>query len=419
MAEKVLVISPVPLFPSHSGNRTRILSICTELQNLGYTLDFFYIGFQHKISSLHEKFFNGTVLNHNIQEKEMLPGRYLLLRILEIINGLKIRAQRQVRKQKYGTDSARFNKSLYDFKNIRKLKLLQKQLSISEGGYKAVVLNYAVYSFYLDLFDENIVKIIDTHDRLSDRYKLYIEGGEEPVAWKSITPDDERKAIRKADIIWAITQKEADYFKKLTEGEKPKVLTVPHLVEFKDVIIDSDSQKKTILAVAGKGKINIAGLNWFFSEVWKEVTAQNPELKLIVAGSICDMKEQLHSVENVTFHGRYDDSEEVYGLTTFCINPIQFGTGLKIKTLEALSFGKEVLTTQTGADGLEQFAGKGLIVKNNPKDWINIILTRFGGAVSEDSFRTELLHRQIDVMYKKTIDQIVASIEEKENRAQR
>ncbi len=412
MAEKVLVISPVPLFPSHSGNRTRILRICTELQNQGYTLDFFYTGFQHKISSLHEKFFNGIVLNHNIQKKEILPGNYLLLRTLEIINGLKIRAQRKIRMRKYGTDSARFNKSLYDFKNIRKLKLLQKQLTKSEESYKAVVLNYAVYSFYLDLFDEVTTKIIDTHDRLSDRYKLYLEGGEEPVVWKSITPDDEQKAIRKADIIWAITQKEADYFKKLIEGDRPKVLTVPHLVEFKDIRVDSDSSQKTILAVAGKGKINITGLNWFFSEVWKEVTAQNPELKLIVAGSICDIKEQLHSVENVTFYGRYDELEEVYGLTTFCINPIQFGTGLKIKTLEALSFGKEVLTTKTGADGLEQFAGKCLIVKNKPKDWVNVILTRFDGAVSEDSFRSELLRRQIDAMYKKTLDQIVASVEE-------
>jgi glycosyltransferase involved in cell wall biosynthesis len=39
------------------------------------------------------------------------------------------------------------------------------------------------------------------------------------------------------------------------------------------------------------------------------------------------------------------------------INPVSVGTGLKIKTVEALAFGKAVITTRCGAEGLESGAG--------------------------------------------------------------
>jgi polysaccharide biosynthesis protein PslH len=411
MAETILVISPVPLFPSHAGNRTRILSICTELKKKGYKLDFFYTGFHRNLDPSHNEFYNGKVLEHDIGSEKTSLFKEPALRMKELVNGLMIKVHRTIRNRRYGYDSARYNKSLYDFKNIRKLHLLQTQ--VKPDQYKAVLLNYAVYSFYLDLFDKRTVKIIDTHDRLADRYKLYMEEGEEPVAWKSISPMDEQKAIQNADVIWAITNSEAEYFSRLTDGKKPEILTVPHLALYREMPLKNKRTSKTILTVGGKGKINVTALNWFFKTVWKQITDEIPGLKLLVAGSICDIKDELEPAENVTFYGRYNEPEEVYQLSEFCINPIRFGTGLKIKTLEGLSFGKTVLTTSTGADGLERFRGKGLIVKNSPEEWIRILRNRFGSVQTMQPSANEELRIEIGKMYKETQQKIFRSVEQK------
>jgi polysaccharide biosynthesis protein PslH len=408
MAEKILIISPVPLFPSHAGNRRRILNICTELIKRGYELDFFYTGYHKELNPEHDEFFNGRVLSHMIEEGKVRFRRHPVLRMKEIINGLHIKAGRVIRRHKYGQESALYNKSLYDFKNLKKLSLLKKQLN--SRTYKSVILNYAVYSFYLDLFDKQTIKIIDTHDRLSDRYKLYLNDGQKPAAWKSITQSDERKAIRKADVVWAITKEEADFFSKLVQNETAKIVTVPHLITFNKLPAKKKSASSTILTVGGKGLINITGLNWFFENVWRQINEQIPDVKLLVAGSICDVKDQLNPAENVTYYGRYSDPREVYNYSDFCLNPIQFGTGLKIKTLEGLSFGKTVLTTETGGAGLKEFAGKGLIIKNTPQEWINFITNYFHNPEPDVTWKQEL-GKEIEKMHSLTLKQIFESVE--------
>src|SRR5690625_7572823 len=77
-----------------------------------------------------------------------------------------------------------FNKGLNEYKNIHKMNLLKKQI---EGKtYRAVIVNYAVYSFYLDFFSDDTVKILDTHDRLTNRYQMYLKDGTVPPNWHKI-----------------------------------------------------------------------------------------------------------------------------------------------------------------------------------------------------------------------------------------
>jgi len=80
---------------------------------------------------------------------------------------------------------------------------------------------------------------------------------------------------------------------------------------------------------------------------------------LIVAGSIGEVvKSKLDQDEtkltNVRIPGRVKDLFEFYDQVDIVINPVEFGTGLKIKNAEALIMGKPVLTTSHGAIGLPE-----------------------------------------------------------------
>lgn len=118
MAEKILIVSPITLIPYHSGNRKRIRTVCSELMKMGFELDFYYTGFDDEIDPEHDEFFNGRVLNHQIvnDKSSLLDSPFL--RISEIVNGIKIKWQKLKRVIFDSFDSARYNKSLAEYKNI-------------------------------------------------------------------------------------------------------------------------------------------------------------------------------------------------------------------------------------------------------------------------------------------------------------
>ena len=405
MAEKILIVSPITLIPYHSGNRKRIRTVCSELMKMGYELDFYYSGFDDQIDPGHDEFFNGKVLDHRIDNDKTSPVKASFLRISEIRNGFKIKWQKLLRGIFDGLDSARFNKSLAEYKNIRKFNLLQSE--VKGVKYKAVIVNYSVYSFYFDLFNNQTRKILDTHDCLTNRYQLFLKNGKKPVEWYSLRYKDEKRAVSIADIIWAITADEQTHYKRMVENSNIDVLNLRHLVSFKH--IPSSGPKKRVLLVGSDNRFNSDGLQWFIKEVWSSVHLKHPDSELMVAGSICNVKEQLDGDAGITFYGRYENEDEIYSKADICINPMQDGTGLKIKTLEALAHGKWVLSTFEGGAGLRDMIGKGLYCSDDPKEWIEVLDKTFSEKNDVDH-RIPTTKLAIEQIYSDNLEVILKSL---------
>ncbi len=66
-------------------------------------------------------------------------------------------------------------------------------------------------------------------------------------------------------------------------------------------------------------------------------------------------------IAGVDFVGRVDDLwRDFYSQCSLIVNPCVTGTGLKIKTVEAMSFGLPVVTTGEGCSGIETAIGQGV-----------------------------------------------------------
>lgn len=405
MAEKILIISPVPLFPGHAGNRERIRAICTELMDRDYILDFFYTGFQQEISDDHLSFFNGSVLDHKLKFEKLQFSKNPLFRVREIANGLKIKMEKWLRYLHGGSDSVRFNRSLTEYKNLGKWGLLKRQIEQSE--YKAVIVNYAPYSFYFDLFEDKTIKIIDTHDRLTDRFKMYTNSSREPVDWHSLTEKDEKEALSKADVVWAITEEEKMFFEKLVDTTSPNVYTLRHLRPFKNIQYQEEVNR--IVMIGSTNRLNIDGLTWFLEQVWQKIRHYELDLKFLIAGSICKVVDETILDDDVELYGRFDSVEEIYTKGDFFINPMQEGTGLKIKTFEALANGKSVLSTEAGATGLNELIGNGLVCSDDPATWIQEI-KQFFEAGSKNHDQKEKTAKIISQIYQENLDLLSQSL---------
>jgi hypothetical protein len=97
----------------------------------------------------------------------------------------------------------------------------------------------------------------------------------------------------------------------------------------------------------------------------------------VLAGDICGVADaKALPQQKVTYMGRVADPEHFYRRVTTVVSPIQFGAGLKMKVLEAISYGKPLLATAHSVegypDGIEEFVTTG----DDPKDWSTADLER-------------------------------------------
>lgn len=88
--------------------------------------------------------------------------------------------------------------------------------------------------------------------------------------------------------------------------------------------------------------------------------------------------------KNVTFIKHIEDLDEVYNKSKIVICPLLGGTGMKIKVVEALSYGKPVVTTSRGVSGFASRLHNGCTLADSPK--------AFAKAVN-DLLRSDLFYR--------------------------
>jgi polysaccharide biosynthesis protein PslH len=121
---------------------------------------------------------------------------------------------------------------------------------------------------------------------------------------------------------------------------------------------------------------NIDGLLWFFEEIWSTVHAADPDITLKIVGknpdqSLIDAAEDLPNIE---FMGFVDDLEPLFNHSRLFIAPLRFGSGIKVKVLNAMCRGIPVITTDVGAEGLEVKTSQHLVIANDAENMSNSIL---------------------------------------------
>jgi glycosyltransferase involved in cell wall biosynthesis len=112
---------------------------------------------------------------------------------------------------------------------------------------------------------------------------------------------------------------------------------------------------------------NTVAADHLIRNIWPRVLSALPDARLIVAGA---KPEWLASYEErprgVTFAGFVDDLEKLYEEVTVVCCPILYGSGTRIKILEAAAHGKPVVSTALGAEGLRLKDGSEILVRNDP-----------------------------------------------------
>jgi len=104
--------------------------------------------------------------------------------------------------------------------------------------------------------------------------------------------------------------------------------------------------------------------------VWKE----NPNIKLVIAGATPDKRVLNLKSENVVVTGWVDDISEYYSKSKVFIAPMQIGTGLQNKLLEAMAMKLPCITSQLANNALGATHNENILIGINPNDYAEHVL---------------------------------------------
>jgi succinoglycan biosynthesis protein ExoO len=97
--------------------------------------------------------------------------------------------------------------------------------------------------------------------------------------------------------------------------------------------------------------------------------------------------------DGVCFHGRVDDLGPLYARAGVVVSPLTFGSGLKIKLVEALAHGKAVVATAVTLQGVVDICADAVLCADAAADFTASILV----LCSDNRARHELAAAALEV----------------------
>lgn len=165
-----------------------------------------------------------------------------------------------------------------------------------------------------------------------------------------MTKYNEANTVKYASHIICLNHRDSDGFKNTFNREADIIL--PITFPLKDLSIYNKakpSQRPYFLFVGSDFFPNIEGIKWFIEKVSPYV-----DVDFHIVGSCC-LNEKVYNLSlpsNVKLLGYVDDLDHEYYLASGVIAPIFKGSGMKTKTIEALSYGKSIIGTSEAFVGI-------------------------------------------------------------------
>ena len=207
----------------------------------------------------------------------------------------------------------------------------------------AVIAEYIWMTRGLPLLDPGLLTVIDTIDVFSTYHEKVGTFG---VPGWDVPPEEEARRLARAKVIVAIQREEAQILSALAPDRE--VLTAG--VDFEVIEHGDWPPDPIVFCVGSDNPRNMLGLRDFLRFAWPEIRSAVPDARLAVAGSVGVAVPDY--AQGVDVLGHIDDLAPLYLRARVVVNPAAAGTGLKVKTVEALSHLRPIVTWPNGLEGL-------------------------------------------------------------------
>lgn len=183
------------------------------------------------------------------------------------------------------------------------------------------------------------------------------------------------KCGTKADKILCLNERDSKRIQKLYGRKADFILNV----SFDDCFEENRTQKeydREVLFLGSKFGPNEYSVEWFIREVMPYLN----DIKLNIVGKGFEEKrEEYEKNPNVKVIGTVRETAEYYYKHAVVVQPIKYGAGMKVKTAEAMMYGRTILASDEALEGYDVDGVKGIFRCNDAKDYIEILNKLFEG----------------------------------------
>ena len=271
---------------------------------------------------------------------------------------------------------------------------------LKSSSYDYVIISYTCWATLVknNNYLKNATLVIDTHDFLTSQFQL-TKKFDLGKFFKT-----EMELLKMFDYVMAISVEENYIYSQFL---KNKVVTVSHSLP--NNLNSSIEKRIDILYVASDNIHNRKGIKWFLDFVYPLLSK---DLKICIVGKINNHLQDFPNIQKVPFAANLTD---YYNSSKIVICPMFSGTGLKIKVIEALSFGIPVVTNERGLDGLFNKTKNGCLVTNNHEKFTGYINELINNEVYYneislqaqhyflENHHTKVVYEKLDTIFNKSI----------------
>lgn len=213
----------------------------------------------------------------------------------------------------------------------------------------AVVAQYAWSARALSGIGDHVLKLVDTID-IQHRRRGQAQAAGSDLPYHICSMEEEVGELSRADILIAIQKNEKITLKEMCPDQH--VIVAEHALRVEKDCPHSPYCSYTVLFIGARYDPNNRGLEDFLEGAWPKIREALPGSRFIVCGSVCAPYKDAQ-IDGVSFKGIVRDLAPYYEQAAIVINPVPYGSGLKIKTVEALCQAKCLISTPSGVEGLD------------------------------------------------------------------
>jgi polysaccharide biosynthesis protein PslH len=205
--------------------------------------------------------------------------------------------------------------------------------------------------------------------------------------WWPVLRIYEKRFFKKADGIFFITPEDKQFAIRQWKIKEEKCIDLPFGIEIKEYPPDRQQCRKEVSslhAIPENTKIlffnglldykpNVDALKIILKEINPALLSQYDfQYRILIAGK--NLPEKFDSLKpwfdkNIIYTGFIRDIGTYYKASDIFLNPVQIGGGIKTKMVESIAYGTTVVSTESGAVGIERsVCGEKLVIVKN-EDW--------------------------------------------------
>jgi glycosyltransferase involved in cell wall biosynthesis len=178
---------------------------------------------------------------------------------------------------------------------------------------------------------------------------------------------------------------------------KQEIVVVPNGVDF-EVFNPIESEKKYDLIFTGNMSYlpNVFAAEYIVNEILPQLITKRPNIRIALCGATPSPRVQQLQNENVLVTGWVENIQEYYAKSRIFIAPMELGTGLQNKLLEAMAMKIPCITSSLASMPLQAVNQKDIIICSAVSDYVQAIET----LLSQPQFYESIANNGYEFVHK-------------------